>query len=93
MAFDDKFQLGGCYLACPTSGMKSERRVAVVVGRQGSRIQFAWVDGLSVALVEDFNREWCQAEQGGQQFTISCAQKIDAYSTAEVMQIVSKGKI
>ena len=93
MSLECKFVVGNMYM-CNPSIEGQPKKVAVVCGRQGRRIQLAWVDELTIAIVESYNgREHTMAERSDGIFSITPLASIDTYTTTEILEILKRRKI
>ena len=89
----DKFQFGHVYWATPVH-RELERRIVIVIGREGRTVQFAFVDNLCSADVDFLGkwfsgREFCKLRDRDHDYNCSCASEVPAAQAAEIYAAIN----
>lgn len=85
-----QFEIGRAYYATPAMP-GAPQRIVIPIGREGSAIQFAFVDALANTHAEAFgaDREVVQLFPGdGRVYTSSCACLVPASESARVLDLI-----
>lgn len=87
------FEIGQAYHATGCVN-PMDRRFVVAIGREGSHVQFAFVDDLASANVRPlsgFDREFLKVEdKSGTQYNVSAAVPVSMAESAEVLAILNR---
>lgn len=87
----DQFEIGRAYYATPALP-GARQRIVIPIGREGSDIQFAFVDALANTTSESVSsvcREFVRLDIGdGHIYSCSCACSVPASESAKVLDLI-----